>query len=126
LGVIGGDARLVVVCSTDVRRQSLDESSAAGRGLAQALEPARERVCACAHSGKAPEFVDLVFSARPQDQRVTVEAKGDEDLDPELGPAFIACIGTVSVSYSPQPSDACDGAGKVNSFVYPVRLELGP
>lgn len=116
----------MVVCSTDVRRLPLDESGAAGRALAQAIEPARERVCECVRKGKPPEFVDLVFNVRPDEQHVTVEAKGEDDQDPELGPPLARCVGTVSVSYSPQPTDACDGAGKLKSFMYPVRLELGP
>ena len=122
---MGGDARVVVVCANDVRRQPLDESGETMHALSPGLAPARERVCACAGKLAPPAFVDLVFTAKPEDGRVTVQASGDQDLDPELGPAFVACVGTVSVTFAPRPSDACSGAGKV-SFVYPVRLDLAP
>jgi hypothetical protein len=124
LDVIGGDAQVVVVCANDVQRQALDSSSAIERALSPVLDPARERVCACVGRMPAPAFVDLVFTARPEEGRVTVQAGGDDDLDPDLGPALVACIGTVVATFGPLPSEACSDAGKA-SFVYPVRLELG-
>jgi hypothetical protein len=122
---MGGDGRVVVVCAHDVRREALDESSAIARALFPALDPARERVCSCVGQMRAPPFVDLVFTAKPEDGRVTVQAGGDDDLDPELGAAFVGCIGSVVATFAPLASGACDNAGKA-SFVYPVRLDLGP
>jgi hypothetical protein len=125
LDVIGGNARVVVVCDTDVQRRALDESSAVARSLLPALEPARERVCACVTRLRPPPFIDLVFTAKPQEGEVTVRGSGDDDVDPELGPDFIACIGTVVAKFAAAPSDVCAGAAKA-SYLYPVRLELGP
>ena len=124
LDFAGGDARVVVVCANDVRREAFDESSVVARTLSPALVPARDRVCACAGRVPAPPFVDLVFSAKPEDGRVTVKA-GDDDLDPELGPAFVACVGALVAAFAPLPSEACPDAGKA-SFVFPVRLGLEP
>ncbi len=123
LDLAGGDARVVVICANDVRRETFDESSVIARSLSPALIPARERVCACAGRVRPPPFVDLVFTANPEDGKVTVRA-GDEDLDPELGPAFVACVGSLVATFAPLPSGACPEAGRA-SFVFPVRLELG-
>jgi hypothetical protein len=123
LDVIGGNARVVVVCDKDVQRRALDESSAVASALAPALEPARQRVCGCVGRLRPPPFIDLVFTAKPQEGAVTVRASGDDDLDPELGPDFIACIGTVVAKFVPSPSDVCAGAASA-SYLYPVRLEL--
>jgi hypothetical protein len=113
------------VCANDVRRQALEDSGEMARALFPALDPAQERVCACTDAVPPPPFIDLVFTAKPDEGRVTVRATEDDDLDPELGPAFIACIGTVAVTFPPQPAvDACP-SGKA-SFLYPVRLELKP
>jgi hypothetical protein len=125
LEVIGGDARVIVVCDKDVQRRALDESSAVAGALAPALEPARERVCGCVARLRPPPFIDLVFTAKPQEGAVTVRASGDDDLDPELGPDFVACVGTVVAKFVPLPSDVCAGAAKA-SYLYPVRLELEP
>jgi hypothetical protein len=124
LDVIGGDAQVVVVCPGDVQRRALDEKSAMVRALSPALDPARERVCACVGRVPVPAFVDLVLTAQPEEGRVTVRAGAGDDLDPDHGPAFVACVGTVVATFEPLPSEACSGAGKA-SFVYPVRLELG-
>jgi hypothetical protein len=124
LDVIGGDAQVVVVCAGDVQRRALDAWSAIVRALSPALDPARERVCACVGRVPPPAFVDLVLTAQPEEGRVTVQAGAGDDLDPDLGPAFVACVGTVVVMFGPLPSEACADAGKA-SFVYPVRLELG-
>jgi hypothetical protein len=122
LDLAGGDARAVVVCPNDVQRQAFDESSVIARALSPALGPARDRVCGCADRVSAPPFVDLVFTARPEEGQVTVKA-GDEDLDPDLGAAFVACVGVLVATFAPIPSNACAGAGKA-SFVFPVRLDL--
>jgi len=124
LDFAGGDARVVVVCANDVRREAFDESSVIARSLSPALVPARDRVCDCAGRVRAPAFVDLVFTAKPEEGRVTVKA-GDEDLDPDLGPAFVACVGALVAAFAPIPSEACPSAGKA-SFVFPVRLGLEP
>jgi hypothetical protein len=123
LDFAGGDARAVVICANDVRREAFDASSIIARALAPALVPARDRVCGCAGRVRAPAFVDLVFTAKPEDGQVTVRA-GDEDLDPELGPAFVACVGALVATFAPLASQACPEAGKA-SFVFPVRLDLG-
>jgi hypothetical protein len=124
LGIIGGDGRIVVTCANDVQRQPLDESSALARALAPGLDPTRERVCACASRQRAPSFVDLVFTAKPEEGRVTVSATRDEDVDPDVSAAFAACVGTVNASYEPIHSGACP-AGPATA-IYPVRLELEP
>jgi hypothetical protein len=114
-----------VVCANDVRRRALDDSDSIGRSLSPALDPARDKVCGCVARLKAPPFVDLVFTAQPTEGRVTVEAQSGDDADPELGPPFVACVGTVSAHFAPLSSDACPGPGKV-AFIYPVRLDLAP
>jgi hypothetical protein len=124
LEAAGGDSRVVVVCNNDVQRESLEGSSEMARALFPALDPAQERVCACTGRLRVPPFVDLVFTAKPDEGRVTVQASAEDDLDPELGPPFIACIGSVTASFAPMPFGACP-EGKA-SFVYPVRLELEP
>ncbi|MBV9946502.1 MAG: hypothetical protein JOZ69_06620 [Myxococcales bacterium] len=125
LDVVGGDGRVVVVCAHDVRRRPIDESAAIARALEPGLDPAREKICACVARLKAPPFVDLLFTAQPEEGRVTVQAGGDDDLDPEFGPPFVACIGTVVATFAPLKSDTCAEPGKV-AFIYPVRLELAP
>lgn len=125
LEVMGGEGRVVVVCAHDVRREAFEESGEIARALFPVLDPARERVCACIHRVRAPAFIDLVFTAKPEEGKVVAQAGGDEDLDPELGPPFVACVGTVVATFAPAPSVVCPGAGSA-SFVYPVRLELSP
>jgi hypothetical protein len=113
------------MCPDDVRREALDPAGPVAPALAPGLDPARERVCGCASRVAPPPFVDLVFTAKPSEGRVTVEAKDDDDADPTLGPAFAACVGTVTASFSPLPAGGCSGAGAA-TYVYPVRLELSP
>ena len=120
----GGDSRVVVVCKNDVQRQSLDETGEMARALFPALDPTRDRVCECTRKMHAPAFVDLVFTAKPNEGRVTVQASADDDDDPTLGPAFIACIGTVAARFEPGPFSGCPGGAA--SLVYPVRLALEP
>jgi hypothetical protein len=124
LEAAGGDSRVVVVCGKEVQRQSLDQSSEMARALFPALDPAQERVCECTRRMHAPPFIDLVFTAKPDEGRVTAQASAEDDLDPELGPPFLACVGTVAASFAPTPFTGCS-VGKA-SFVYPVRLELEP
>ena len=118
----GGESRVVVVCKNDVQRQSLEESREIAQTLFPALDPAQERVCGCTARLRPPPFIDLVFTAKPDEGRVTVQATAEDDLDPELGPAFIACVGTVTATFAPTSLEACPG-GKA-SLIYPVRLEL--
>ncbi|MDP9035143.1 MAG: hypothetical protein M3O50_10070, partial [Myxococcota bacterium] len=129
--VADGAGRVVVVCGSDVRREPLDESGPMARMLLPALEPARARVCGCVDRVAAPPFVDLVFTARPESGQVTVAANEVDDLDPELGPPFIACVGELVVRSGAWASDACSGAaggGKDDRVmvVYPARVDLAP
>jgi hypothetical protein len=126
LEMVGGGAQAVVMCPGDVRRAALDPKGPLAGALSPGLEPARERVCGCAERMHAPPFVDLVLTAKLDEGRVTVEAKGDDDeLDPELGPPFVACVGTVTATFSPRHGPPC-GSGTATSAVYPVRIEIGP
>lgn len=125
-GVAGGPGRVVVVCGSDVRREALDESGPMARAIVPALEPARERVCACAGRIASPAFVDLVITAILDDGRVTAEAsKPDDALDPDVDPAFAACVGTVVASFAPSRPGGCASLGKM-TVVYPVRIDLTP
>ena len=121
--VIGGDGRVVVACPGDVQRVPLDPAGPMARALAPALDPARERICGCIGRVKAPPFVDLVFTANPEEGRVTVQADDNGDVEPEVGPPFVACIGTIVATFAPVASQACPDGAKA-SVVYPVRLEL--
>ena len=125
LGVVGGSAQVVVMCPSDVKREPLDPTGPMGSSLTPALDPARDRVCSCAARMAPPAFVDLVFTAKPDEGRVTVEAKDDEELDPTLGPPFLACVGTVTATFAAGRTSACEGGGAA-TFVYPVRLDLAP
>lgn len=120
----GGSSSVVVTCGSDVRRQSLSSSRALSRAIAPALEPARERVCACASRMPVPAFVDLVVTAMPEEGRASVQASDPEDeADAERGPPFVACVGTVVATFSPsKASEVCPGAKAV--FSYPLRVEL--
>jgi hypothetical protein len=116
------------MCPSDVQRQPLDPTGPMAAALAPALDPAHDRVCGCAAKLPPPPFVDLVFTAKPADKTVSVEAKGDDDeLDPTLGPAFVACVGKVTarIERTQGNGGACEG-GAAATLVYPVRLELAP
>lgn len=121
---------MVVVCSSDVRREPLDPAGPLAPSLAAGLDPARDRVCSCAKQGDPPPFVDLVFTAKPDQGSVTVQAK-DEDTSSlaagEGAPAgpFVACVGTIEARFPPKAVPAC-GEGAAATIIYPVRLELGP
>jgi len=117
--------RVVVVCGGDVRREAFDDAGEIARSIAPALEPARERVCACASRVTPPPHVDLSVRASPDDGRVTVEIDDpEEDLDPTLGPDFAACFGTLVSTYAPFHLAVCAGGGNA-VVVYPVRVDLG-
>jgi hypothetical protein len=121
---MGGEGKVIVVCAHDLQRAALDELPALRSSLSPALDPAQSRVCACAGRLRPPPFVELVITAHPEAGRVTVEAKAEDDTDPELGPPFIACVGTLTASFEPLHSGACPG-GEAASFVYPVSIDLG-
>jgi hypothetical protein len=119
---------VIVVCGSDVRRELLSRSPALRGAIAPALEPARQRVCACAARQPPPAFVDLVVTATPGRGRATVEgslsAEADDDVDPALGAPFVACIGTVVATFPPlPPAGVCDGALE-GTLKYPLRVEL--
>ena len=120
--VEGGAGRVVVVCGSDVRRQDV-EPGAMTRAIDPALEPARQRVCACAARLAVPAFVDLVVTSWPDEGRASV-APGelDDELDAELATPFMACVGTVKTAFAHAHADAC-GAEKA-TFVYPLRVDL--
>lgn len=116
----------MVVCGTDARREPLGGSGPTARSISPALEPARERVCGCAARLQAPAHVDLVVKSTPDQGRATVEVSDpEEDMDPQLGPPFAACVGTVVVSYPPSRVDACSDPEKA-SVLYPFRVDLAP
>jgi hypothetical protein len=125
-GVGGGASSVVVACGSDVRREPLANSSRSLEStIAPALEPARERVCACADRLPVPAFVDLLITATPAEGRASVQASdADDEIDPQLGPPFAACVGTVVATFSPShTAGVCPGGKPVLS--YPLRVELG-
>jgi hypothetical protein len=120
--VAGGPGRVVVVCGSDVRRQAV-EPGAMTRAIDPALEPARQRVCACAAKMPVPAFVDLVVTSSPDQGRARVEAsEPDDELDPAVAPAFVACVGSLVATFARLHADTC-GAGEA-TFVYPLHVEL--
>ena len=123
LQVMGGEGKVIVVCAHDLRRAALDESPDLAKALYPALDPAQSRVCACAGRLRAPPAVELTLTAHPADGTVTAEANAEE-MDPDLGPPFAACIGTVTAKFDPVHSAACPG-GEAASFVYPITIDLG-
>jgi hypothetical protein len=119
----GGSSQILVVCGNDVRR----EPAAAGpmaRALDPALEVAHERVCSCAQRVRAPASVDLVITAVPAEGRASVESTDpDASLDPDVAPGFLACVGSIPVSFAKFPADACEGHG-ATTYVYSLDVEL--
>jgi hypothetical protein len=94
------------------------------RALNPALEVAHERVCSCAQRVRAPAFVDLVITAVPAEGRASVEPSDpDASLDPEVAPGFLACVGSLPVSFAKFPADVCDGNG-ATTYVYSLDVEL--
>jgi hypothetical protein len=121
----GAAERVVVVCGSEVRREAFDKAGNVARAIAPSLELARERVCVCASRVPPPPHVDLAVRAAPDEGRATVEIEDpEEDLDPTLGPDFVACFGTVVTTFAPLHLDACSGGGNA-VLVYPVRVDLG-
>jgi hypothetical protein len=122
--VQGGQGRVVVVCGNDVRRQDV-EPGAMTRALEPILEPARERVCACAARLPVPAFVDLVVTSAPDDGHASVEeGELDDELDRNLATAFMACVGRLTTAIPRTHVEAC-GSDKA-TLVYPLRVELVP
>jgi hypothetical protein len=119
----GGASQILVVCGNDVRR----EPAAAGpmaRALDPALEVAHERVCSCAQRVRAPASVDLVITAVPAEGRASVEPTDpDASLDPDVAPGFLACVGSIPVTFAKFPADACEGHG-ATTYVYSLDVEL--
>jgi hypothetical protein len=68
--------------------------------------------------------VDLVVTASPDAGIASVQAgDSEQDLEPEVGPVFVACIGTVVATFSPlRANDVCPSAKPV--FRYPLRVDL--
>jgi hypothetical protein len=120
--VAGGPGRVVVVCGADVRRQDV-EPGPMTRAIDPALEPARQRVCACAARMRVPAYVDLVVTSTPDDGRAKVEAgEPDEELEADVAAAFVECVGTLSTTFPRSHPDTC-GAERA-TFVYPLRVDL--
>jgi hypothetical protein len=122
---VGHGASVIVVCGSDVRREPIAVGPMT-RALDPALDLARERVCACAARGAAPGTVDLVVTAVPRDGRASVEpGEAEASLDPQVGQAFAACLGTLGVTFPAFQDAACeDGSGA--KYVYALDVELGP
>jgi hypothetical protein len=122
--VPAGDARVLVVCGNDVRREPI-VVGAMSRAIDPGLEAAHERVCTCASRMAAPPFVDLVVTAVPDDGRAGVEASEPEgELDPAVASAFVACVGKIAASFPHFAGGACPG-GEKTTFVYSFDVELG-
>jgi len=121
--VPAGDARVLVVCGNDVRREPI-VVGAMSRALDPGLESAHERVCACASRMAAPQFVDLVVTAVPDDGRGGVETSEPEgELDPGVASAFASCVGKIATSFPRFAGGACPD-GKT-TFVYSFDIDLG-
>ena len=95
------------------------------RAIEPILEPARQRVCACAGRMPVPAFVDLVVTSVPDEGRASVAVDElDDELDRDLATAFAACIGTLSATVPRGHLDAC-GTAKA-ALKYPLRVDLVP
>ena len=118
----GGPGRVVVVCGNDVRRQAV-EPGAMMHAIDSALEPARQRVCTCASKMPPPAYVDLVITSHPDQGRARVEAsEPDDELDPAIAPAFVACVGSLVTTFARLHADTCGSDDA--TFVYPLHVEL--
>lgn len=121
--VEGGQGRVVVVCDSEVRREDL-EPGAMARAIEPILEPARQRVCACASRMPVPAFVDLVVTSLPDEGRASVEVgELDDELDHELATAFMACVGKLTTAVPRAHLPTC-GPAKA-TLKYPLRVDLG-
>ncbi len=105
--VPAGDARVLVVCGNDIRREPI-VVGAMSRAIDPGLESAHERVCTCASRMAAPQFVDLVVTAVPDEGRASVEAsEPDGELDPGVASAFASCVGKIATSFPRFVGGAC-------------------
>jgi hypothetical protein len=69
--------------------------------------------------------VDLVITAVPAEGRASVEPTDpDASLDPDVAPGFLACVGSIPVSFAKFAADACEGHG-ATTYVYSLDVELG-
>ena len=122
--VPAGDARMLVVCGNDVRREPI-VVGAMSRAIDPGLESAHQRVCTCASRMAAPQFVDLVVTAVPEEGRAGVETSEPEgEVDPGVASAFAACVGKITASFPRFEGGGCPGAEKT-TFVYSFDVELG-
>ncbi|HEX3345269.1 MAG TPA: hypothetical protein VHS09_11885 [Polyangiaceae bacterium] len=122
--VEGGHGRVIVVCHADVHHQDV-EPGAMVRALEPVLEPARQRVCACAARMPVPAFVDLVVTSMPDEGRGSLETgELDDELDRDVATAFMACVGTLTAPVPKAHLEAC-GTEKA-TLVYPLRVDLVP
>lgn len=122
--VPAGEARVLVVCGNDVRREPI-VVGAMSRAIDPGLESAHQRVCTCASRMAAPQFVDLVVTAVPEEGRAGVETSEPEgEVDPGVASAFAACIGKIAASFPSFAGGACPG-GEKTTFVYSFDIELG-
>jgi hypothetical protein len=120
----GGQARVVVVCDTEVRREDL-VPGVMTRAIEPILEPARQKVCACAARMPVPAFVDLVVTSVPDEGRASVEVdEPDDELDRDVARAFMACVGKLTAVVPRAHVESC-GAAKA-TLKYPVRVDLVP
>jgi hypothetical protein len=122
--VPAGDARVLVVCGNDVRRERI-VVGAMSRAIDPGLESAHERVCTCASRMAAPQFVDLVVTAVPEEGRAGVETSQPEgELDQGVASAFAACVGKIAASFPRFAGGGCPG-GEKTTFVYSFDIDLG-
>lgn len=122
--VPAGDARVLVVCGNDVRREPI-VVGAMSRAIDPGLESAHQRVCTCASRMATPPFVDLVVTAVPDEGRAGVETSDPEgEVDPGVASAFAACVGKIASSFAPFAGGACP-SGEKTTFVYSFDVELG-
>ncbi len=119
----GSAAQVLIVCGNDVRRTPVTVGPMT-RALDPALEVAHERVCSCAARVPSPAFVDLVITAVPADGRASVEpSEPDAALDADVAQGFLACVGSVPVSFARFAADECGGQG-ATTYVYSLDVEL--
>lgn len=122
--VPAGDARVLVVCGNDVRREPI-VLGAMSRAIDPGLESAHQRVCTCASRMTAPPFVDLVVTAVPEEGRSGVETSEPEgEVDPGVASAFAACVGKIAATFPRFAGGGCPGGDKT-TFVYSFDVELG-
>lgn len=121
--VVASDARVLVVCPGDVRREP-PRPGAMAKALDPGLDAARRRVCDCAARLPRPAFVDLVVTAIPEEGRASLETgEPDESVDHDVAAPFVACVGKVDVTFPAFPAAECPGAPKT-TYVYSLDVEL--